>query len=212
LITQSRSIAQEQEATRTTSLPHRFHTASPLGRRIQRNSSDQFDCACPAYAAPQCGSDLYAPFLVLIARLWAGASKLGDGGPTGSSVYFTPLDDGAVVALSTTAKSGETAAGASKRIEAFVAETIEPQLRPSELMMARQQIGPFLGLVDLPDNILTNNPYGVAFSLGRREQLNMSSAELRRAWDAVTDEQLREVAKKVFAPDRHAGAFIAVEK
>lgn len=61
-------------------------------------------------------------------------------------------------------------------------------------------------------DILTNNPYGVAFSLGRREQLNMSSAELRRAWDAVTDEQLREVAKKVFAPDRHAGAFIAVEK
>jgi predicted Zn-dependent peptidase len=86
------------------------------------------------------------------------------------------------------------------------------KLRPPELMMARQQIGPLLGLVDLPDNILTNNPYGVAFSLGRREQLNMSSAELRRAWDAVTDEQLLEVAKKVFAPDRHAGAFIAVEK
>jgi zinc protease len=168
--------------------------------------------ACLAYAAPQCGSDLYAPFLVLIARLWAGASKLGDGGPTGSSVYFTPLDDGAVVALSTTAKSGETAAGASKRIEAFVAETIEPKLRATGLMMARQQIGPFLGLVDLPDNILTNNPYGVAFSLGRREQLNMSSAELKLAWDAVTDEQLREVAKRVFAPDRHAGAFIAVEK
>jgi hypothetical protein len=105
-----------------------------------------------------------------------------------------------------------SAAGAFKRIEAFVAETIEPKLRPSELMMARQQIGPFLGLVDLPDNILTNNPYGVAFSLGRREQLNMSSAELRLAWDALTDEQLREVAKKVFAPDRHAGAFIAVEK
>src|SRR5262249_28207329 len=33
--------------------------------------------ATVAWAAPQPGSDLYAPFLVLISRLWAGAGKLG---------------------------------------------------------------------------------------------------------------------------------------
>ena len=173
---------------------------------------DAESTACLAYAAPPPGSDLYAPFLVLVSRLWAGASKLGDDGPTGSPVYFTPLDDGAVVAVSTTAKPGENAAGAFKRLESFVAETIEPKLGPFERMTARQQFGFLLGLVELPDNILANNPYGVAFSLGRRDQLDMSSAELRRAWDAVTDDQLRRVAREVFAPERHAGAFVAVEK
>ena len=48
--------------------------------------------------------------------------------------------------------------------------------------------------------------------LGPREQLGMSSASLRRAWDAVTDEQLRRAAREVFGTDRHAGAFIVVEK
>ena len=56
----------------------------------------------------QAGSDLYVPFLVLVSRLWAAGAKLGGGGVTGSPVYFTPLDDGSVVAISTAAKGGET--------------------------------------------------------------------------------------------------------
>ena len=168
--------------------------------------------ACLTYAAPQPGSDLYAPFLVLVSRLWAGGSKLGGNGPTGSPVFFTPLDDGAVVAVSTAAKPGENAAGAFKRIESFVAETIEPKLGLFERMTAREPFSFLLGLVELPYNVLVNNPYGVAFSLGRRDQLDMSSTELKRAWNAITDDQLRRVAREVFAPERHASAFIAVEK
>ena len=80
------------------------------------------------------------------------------------------------MAVSTTAKPGENAAGAIKRIESFVAETIEPKLGLFERMTARQQFSFLLGLVELPDSILANNPYGVAFSLGRRDQLDMSSA------------------------------------
>jgi zinc protease len=120
------------------------------------------------------------------------------------------------VAISTTANPGENAAGAIKRLEAFVAETVtenfEPNLGLFERMTARQHFGFLLGSVDLSDTVLVNNPYGVAFSLGRRDQLNVSSAELKRAWDSVTDDQLRRVAKEVFAPERHVGAFIAVEK
>src|SRR5262249_47657286 len=36
--------------------------------------------ACLAYAAPEPGSELYAPFLVLVARLWAGSAQPGGGG------------------------------------------------------------------------------------------------------------------------------------
>jgi zinc protease len=66
--------------------------------------------ACVASLAPPPGSELYAPFLVLVSRLWAGADKRGSDGPTGSPVYFTPLDDGAIVAVSAELKPGESGA------------------------------------------------------------------------------------------------------
>jgi zinc protease len=116
------------------------------------------------------------------------------------------------LAVTTTARPGENASAAFKRLEAFVAGTIEPKLGLFERMTARQQFGFLLGLVDVPDNVLANNPYGVAFSLGRRDQLELSSARLRGAWEAVTDDQLRRAAREVFAPERHAAAFVAVEK
>lgn len=180
--------------------------------KVRALAPDFQSTACLAYAAPSPGSDLYAPFLLLAARLWAGAGKLGNSGPTGSPVYFAPLDDGAVIAMSTTAKPGESAADAFKRLEDLVAETIAPKLGLFERMTGRQQFGFSLGLLELSDNVLANNPYGLAFSLGRRNQLNLRPAELRRAWDAITDDQLRRVAREVFAPELHAGAFIAVEK
>jgi zinc protease len=163
--------------------------------------------ACLAYLAPRPGSELYAPFLVLVTRLWAGGSRLGGSGVTGSPVYFTPLDDGSVVAVSVSIKRGETAAKAFGRIEQFVAETIEPKLGANELAAAKQQLGFFLGLGDIPDAALGQNPYGVAFSLARRDQLGLDPARLGRALDAVTDRDLKRVAAEVFAPGRHAGAI-----
>jgi len=174
--------------------------------------ADAEPTACVVYPAPQPGSDLYVPFLVLVSRLWTAAAKLGNSGPTGSPVYFTPLDDGTVVGVSIGAKPGETPAQAYARIEAFVAETLEPKLRPFELTSTRQQIGLFLGTADLPDNLLAQNPYGVAFSLGRREQLGIDPVKLNRAFQAVTDQDLRRAAAEIFGPARHTGAFISISK
>jgi zinc protease len=165
---------------------------------------------CLVYNAPQPGSAQYAPFLVLIARLWAAAGKLG-GEPDAMPVFFTPLDDGAFVAVSAPAKPGETAAKAVARLEAFVAETIEPPLRDTEVAATQQEIGFFLGTMALPDDVL-KNIYGVAFSLGRREQLAIDSAGLKRALEAVTEQDLRRVANEVFAPARHSAVFVALEK
>ena len=69
-----------------------------------------------------------------------------------------------------------------------------------------------LGLDDLPDALLGQNPYGVAFSLARREQLRLDPAKLNRALDALTDDDLRRAAAEIFAPSRHAGAVISIEK
>ncbi len=162
--------------------------------------------ACLAYLAPRPGTELYAPFLVLVARLWAGEARLGGSGATGSPVYFPPLDDGSVVAISAPIRRGETPARAFERIEKFVASTIEPKLGARERDAAKQRFM-ILGLGDMPDVVLGQNPYGEAFSLARRDQLGLDAARLGRALDAVTDQDLRRVAAEVFTPGRHAGAL-----
>jgi zinc protease len=177
-----------------------------------RSSEDASPLACIAYPAPQPGSDGYMPFLVLVSRLWDGASKLGEGGVTGSPVYFTPLDDGSIVGVSAKVKPGEPAAKAIGRLEAFVAKTIAPKLADSEITSAREQIGFYLGLTDVPDQFLTENPYGVAFELARREQLGLDHAKLNRALDALTDDDLRRAAAEFFAPSRHAGVVFRIER
>ncbi len=163
--------------------------------------------ACLAYAAPEPASALYAPFLVLLARFYAAGAQAG--GATGRpSVYFPLLEDPSVLGISAAAKQGETAAQAFARLEAFVALTLAPPLRADEAASVRQMFAMFLGTTDLPDFVLARNPYGVALSLARREQLGIDAAQLNRALDVLTEGDLRRAAGEVFAPGRHAGAFI----
>ena len=61
--------------------------------------------ACLAYAAPEPGSELYAPFLVLVARFYSASAQPGGGGGSGRpSVYFPLLEDPAVLGVSAAAK------------------------------------------------------------------------------------------------------------
>jgi zinc protease len=169
--------------------------------------------ACVAYAAPDPGSELYAPFLVLVARFWAASAQPGDARGTGRpTVYFPLLEDPAVLGVSVTAKPGETAPQAIARLESFVAETIGPKLRDDERAAARQTFAFFLGTAEIPDSALAQNPYGAALSLARREQLGIDPLKLNRAFDALTERDLRRAAGEVFAPTRHAGAFLSPAK
>jgi hypothetical protein len=113
--------------------------------------------------------------------------------------------------VSAPAQPGETAGKAVARLETFVAETIAPPLKGTELVATQQEIGFFLGTIDLPDDVL-GNIYGVAFSLGRRQQLAIDSAGLKRALEVVNEQDLRRVANEVFAPARHAAVFVTLEK
>jgi zinc protease len=169
--------------------------------------------ACLAYAAPEPGSELYAPFLVLVARFWAASAQPGGGGGTGRpSVYFPLLEDPAVLGVSVAAQPGETSARAIARLESFVADTIAPHLRDDERASARQMFALFLETAEIPDFALAQNPYGVALSLARREQLAIDTPKLNRAFDALTERDLRRAAGELFNPARHAGAFISPDK
>jgi zinc protease len=163
--------------------------------------------ACLAYLAPRPDSEHYAAFLVLVSRLWANGVRFDGPGVTGSPVFYTPLDDGSVVAISARIRPGETSDGAFKRIEAFVAEAIEPKLNVFEARTVQQgELGLVLGLDDLAGEIMKENPYGLAFSLARRDQLGLDAARLNKALKALTDRDLKRAAAEIFAPSRYAGA------
>jgi len=168
--------------------------------------------ACIAYPAPAPDGDLYAPFLVMVARFWAGADKLGGDQLGGMPVYFTPVDDGAVLALSTGVKNGESPPQAFTRLETFVRETIEPELNGRELAGAREQLGFLLGTAEIPDELLAQNPYGVCFSLARREQLGLDAVKLDRAMAKVTEKDIRRVVKEFFDPGRRVETLASQQK
>jgi zinc protease len=169
--------------------------------------------ACLAYAAPAPEDELYAPFLVLVARFWnASAQSGGVGGTDRPSIYFPLLEDASVLGVSAVAKPGETAPQAVARLESFVADTIAPQFREDERASTRQTFAFFLGTAEVSDFALAQNPYGAALSLARREQLAIDPVKLNRALDVVTDGDLRRAAVAILSPDRHAAAFVSPAK
>jgi zinc protease len=168
--------------------------------------------ACIMYAAPEPGSDLYAPFLVLVGRFFSAWAQPGGGDPSRPTIYFPLLEDPAVFGINVSAKPGETAAQAIKRLESLVAETIARPLSANERAMAPQMLSTFLGTAELPAFVLAQNPYAVALSLARREQLEVDALKLRRALDALTDQDLRRAAGEIFVPAHHAAAFLTPER
>lgn len=157
--------------------------------------------AAVAYAAPDPGSDLYPAFLVLVARLW------GKGRET-YPVLFAPLDDPSTLSVGVRPGAGETDEAALARLDAFVAGAVGPPLRGDDAAGTLNAFGFLLGLSDVPDAALAQNPYGVAFSLGRRRQLGLDPALLRESIRNVKEGDLCR-ARDLFSPARRAAALVS---
>src|SRR5207244_9259641 len=126
-------------------------------------------------------------------------------------VRFAPLDDPEVVHVGSSVRQGETAKEAEKRLLAFVEDAIKPKLDPREIDKLKMQFGFFLGFSDQPDVMLAGNPYGVAFSLGRRQQLGINSDKLKSALEQMTEKELCQAAQQVFEPKQHASAVVWIK-
>jgi zinc protease len=165
--------------------------------------------AALAIRAPAPDHATYAAYLILAARLMA-ASALPR--PTGISdqpaLYMPLLEDPDILGVSAAARAGETPDQALARLDAFLDATLQAPLRDAERAQARQAFALFLDTAPIPDALLARNPYGVALALGRREQLGIDPARLGAALDAVTEADLRQAARQVFAAPRRARAFV----
>jgi zinc protease len=171
--------------------------------------------ACLMFAAPPPGTASYAPFLVLARRLQArGAQLAGEGREAAvrfpPPAYYAVLDDPAVISASASLAPGETPEAAIQRLTAWVDEVVREPFRREELDALKAELGPLLGLTEVPDSLWAQNPYLLAFSLGRREQLRLDPRKLRAELEAVTPAQVRQCARTVFAPPHRAAVVVTV--
>jgi len=160
-----------------------------------------------AYAAPAPGDPAYAPFLVLLHRLWSSGLKL----PSRSGmppVDFPMLVDPTVISLGTEAGRSETPDAAVGRLQGFVSELAGRKLGPGEIAAVKNTMALHLGTVRLPDALVAKNLYYHAFAIGRRHQMGIDSAALTDALDRVTDADIQAAARTVFSADRRAVAVV----
>ena len=68
-----------------------------------------------------------------------------------------------------------------------------------------------LGTVDIPDAQWGDNMYSLAFSIGRQHQLQINGKEIRAAIEAVTDADIQNLTKTVFAPEKRVTVIIELE-
>jgi hypothetical protein len=60
----------------------------------------------------------------------------------------------------------------------------------------------------VPDRMLAQNLYGVAFGMGRRAQMGIDSATLKGAIETVTTDDLRRAAETVFSKKVQAAVVV----
>lgn len=164
------------------------------------------------YAAPLPGSKDYAPFLLVLSRLWARIEQDGFQPGQVQPLYFPPMDDPTTIVLQAALSPGQDAEPVLKQLDQRLQAALTPKLEPHEKLTAINTLAFLLGTVDLPDALLRHNLYGLAFGLGRRHQLGLDGNELRAAIQGVTDADVQRLATTVFAPEKRITVIVEVEE
>ena len=162
------------------------------------------------YAAPRPGSEDYAPFLLVVCRLWAlsrGLMRPGQVPP----MYYPMLDDPTTIALQAALPAGKDAESVLKQLDQRLQAAVTAKVTPLDKMRAVNGMA-MLGTVDVPPAMWAQNPYGLAFSVGRRHQMKIDGGKLRAAIQAATDADMRRLATSVFAPNKRIAVIVEVEK
>jgi zinc protease len=144
------------------------------------------------FRVPEPKDPPYPAFLLLAARLNNQAWKLGAGSVT---VHFTPLDDPEVLAIRAALRPGESGKAAVARLRNFVRESIRGPKRPADVLAAKNTFGFFLGFPGFPEAAFSQNLYGLAFSLARRQQLALDGIRLGNLIEKVSGEDLSSAAR-----------------
>ncbi len=198
--------------------PDPIPLAAPSSMQIRRETVPkpafgQFPegIATIAFRAPSPQSELYAPFVVLVAKLYDHWMPQMRQRSMVMPFSYALLDLPEVLFVSTAVEGDRTdeEVVAAIRRDWAVAATIPDGERPSPVFL--MQLGAMLGFTELPELAIGANPYFLAFSLGRREQLGIDPDALKTRIDAVTTEQLQRCAKEIFSDEHGAAVVVRIE-
>ena len=153
---------------------------------------------------------LFPAYLVIVYRLQSHAGKLKPP-PNTFPVFYAPFDRPEVISLSLPAVNQETPEAVLVRFRSYVDEMRTVKLDKEELKAARQFFNFAFCREGCPDGVLTRDPYGVAFTIGRKKQLGINGDTIMQQITAVTQEELVE-AGEYFAPERSAAVIVKIRK
>ena len=165
--------------------------------------------AAIGYAAPPSGSKEYASFLIVVSRLWTNTQSYFQPGKT-PPVYYTPLDDGTMIGLQTGLRADTDTKSLLNELDQRLHAALTPKLTPEDKQRTLNSMA-LLGTVEMRDAMWMQNLYGLAFSVGRRYQLELDGNELRTAIQRVTDADMQHLATSIFAPEKRETIIVELE-
>ena len=165
--------------------------------------------AAIGYAAPPPGSKEYAPFLIVVSRLWANTQNFFQPGKT-APVYYTPLDDGTIIGLQTDLQADTDTKSVLNELDQRLHAALTPKVTPEDKQRTLNSMA-LLGTANMRDAMWLQNLYGLAFSVGRRYQLELDGNELRAAIQDVTDTDMQRLATSIFAPEKRETIIVELD-
>lgn len=155
-----------------------------------------------AVPAPETSDPLYAPFLVLAARLMEKPSEVRTW-----EASYDPLRRPELLFITGPVGQAEQPEPAAARIRAEVAAILARPPAPDEIAKARERFRLFLEPKLLDPALCAKDARAFAIARARRAQLKLEAAPLAQALDATTKTQLDEAAELFDA--KHSAAVIA---
>jgi zinc protease len=162
-----------------------------------------------SYRAPAAPDRLFPAFLVLVRRLQANVERL-DLSPSTFLVIYAPLDRPEVVTLNLPAINQEDPEALLARLGTYVDEIRNMTLDYPELKATGQYYNFLFCRESYPMEALARDPYGVAFTLGRKKQLGINGDAIIKKIETVTQEELKEAAE-IFAPEKSAAVIVKIK-
>ena len=145
-----------------------------------------------------------------MARIQANSYKLTP--PQGVyPVGFAPLDRPEVVTVALPVPKGEKPGNVVEKIMDYVSAKTSQELNRKDINNTKQVFGYMLGLQEYSDQVLANNIYGVAFTLGMRKHLGIDRQKLLEKVNSVTVNELTEAVKEYFASGKYATAIVNIK-
>lgn len=167
--------------------------------------------AAIGYAAPQPGSKAYAPFLVVCSRLWSSLQTKFQIDKV-QPIFYPPLDDPTTLVLQTELLSTKDPESVLAELDQRLHTALTSSLTSQDKQQTINTMASMLGTADVPSFWWSRNLYGLAFSLGRRHQLQIDGNKLRTAIERVTDADLHSLATSIFALEKRATVIVELER